>query len=667
MVLPSESQDDAAIGVAMGDLAQTMEALGISVKEGHDEEKISLSSFNLVVGKAESPWIQRLAEAGAITLPSLGAEGYFIQKTAYRGLPFVVVVGGGPLGQAYGMFRLSDLLRLEPMALSGDISVQAEPAMTLRLVSSPGIPNYPSPQDALRWGFNAVMIEPWPGLALYDGFDPAIFDAKKHPEDRAWVEDNRARARQQIADAKALHLQVVSMGDVFHLPRQALALYGAQVSADDNRGLFCIARPKTKALLAHSVKEVLTDFPDIDAIMVRTGENYPLGPLAGNPPSEGACNGLSYSQRVRQVAEVIYNQVVEAGGKIHIQRAWDLWASGTHARPEVAREAFKGLEGKKGLMVSFKQTQTDFWRYNAINPNLGELPGEQMIEFQMAREYEGKGAFPDYQGELMAVGASEVEPAGGMDYAYRKGVRAVWVWAKGGGWGGPFPTSDLWIEPNIYAAARLAWDPGLSAEGLALDWATLRFGPEAAPHIASLLMESADAVLKAFYIRPAAPRIGPWTPHNLWVRDDVIYGEPKMAELYQVLKAEADFQAAVQEKAQALQTIDAMVSHLEAARESIPDQLLAEQALNTLRYERTLTETLGHYLSGMLYYHRWMESGRKDSQARLEGLNHLKDWGKAWDVYENEVAHLEGVASPYRDQGMVKAARDALAQLGGAK
>lgn len=98
--------------------------------------------------------------------------------------------------------------------------------MALRLVSSPGLPNYPSPEDALRWGFNAVMIEPWPGLALYDGFDRAVFDPKKHPEDRAWVEANRARARQQIDAAKALHLKVVSMGDVFQLPRQALSLYG---------------------------------------------------------------------------------------------------------------------------------------------------------------------------------------------------------------------------------------------------------------------------------------------------------------------------------------------------------------------------------------------------------------------------------------------------------
>lgn len=667
LVLPGDLREDAAVALSTKDLAQTLDSIGISVLTGWDDERFKLSSFNLIVGGTDSPWVQRLADAGALNVPSLGEEGYLIQRTSYRGLPFVAIVGGGSLGQAYGAFRLTELLRIDPEALNGDLFVQAEPAMAFRLVSSPGMPSYPSPEDALRWGFNAVMIEPWPGLPLYDGFDRAVFDPKKHPEDRAWVEANRARARQQIDAAKALHLKIVTMGDVFQLPRQALSLYGSQVTADDNPNLFCIARPKTKALLAYGLKEVLADFPEIDAIMVRIGENYPLGPLAGNSPFQGSCGGLSYVQRIRQVVEVIYNQVVEDSGKTYIHRAWDLGANGAHAQPEVAREAFNGFEGKKGLVLSFKQTQTDFWRHNPVNPNIGNLKGEQMVEFQMAREYEGKGAFPDYQGEIMAAGAPEIEPRGGMDYAYQKGVRAVWVWAKGGGWGGPYPTSDLWIEPNIYAAARLAWDPVLSVETLTQEWAAMRFGAQAAPYIADLLLKSDDAAQKAFYISPVASKFGPWTPHGLWVRDDVIYGEPKMFEIYQALRSEEDLRMALEEKSQALQTIDAMKADLEAAREFISDQKLAEQAMNTLQYERALTETLGHYLGGMLYYHSWKESGKAQGQAGQEALMHLREWRKSWEYYEKEVTRLEGVASPYQDQGMGKAAREALADLEGAK
>ncbi|MDO8691540.1 MAG: hypothetical protein Q7R39_16315 [Dehalococcoidia bacterium] len=663
LVLPSNYQGDAAIELAAGDLSQAIGALGTSVKTGYDQDAMALEAVNVVVGDKDSAWVLRLVDAGVVTLPEMGEEGYLVQSTVYRDVPFIAVVGGGVLGQAYGMFRLAEKVRLEPDSLEGELNLRSEPAMTLRLVSSPGFDNYPSPEDALRWGFNAIMIGAWPGLALYDGFDPAIFDRKLHAQDRDWVEANRARARVDIAAAKALHLKVVTMGDVFQLPRQALTLYGAQVGAEDNPGLFCIARPKTKALLAYGLREILSDFPDIDAVMVRTGENYPLGPLAGNSPAQGNCGGLSYAQRIHEIIDVIYKQVVEESGKIYIHRAWDLWNTGTHASPDVMRDALQDLQGKPGLILSFKQTQTDFWRYNAVNPNIGDLAGQQMVEFQMAREYEGKGAFPNYLGEMMALGAPEIEPRGGMDYVYQKGVRAIWVWAKGGGWGGPYPTSDLWIEPNIYAASHLAWDPSLSAEAMARDWASLRFGSAASPAIAKVLMESEDAILHTFYIQAAAKSFGPWTPHDLWLRDDVIYGEPMISQIYQVLKSNDGLTSAMEEKRQALQTVDSMIGGLEGVLDVASDQKLAEQALNTVRYERSLSEVLGHYLSGMLYYFSWKDGGRKDVDARERGRMELREWVRSWETYATQVASLEGVASPYQDSGMGKAGLQALTEI----
>ncbi len=664
LVLPSQYGDDAALNLAAGDVRQALAGLGIPLRTGRDDEQMALAPLNIVVGDQHSTWVRRLVLSSGLSLPQLGEEGYLVQRTGYKDVPFIAVVGGGVLGQAYGMFRLAEKLRLNSASLTDDVlNLSAEPAMTLRLVSNPVLPSYPSPEDALRWGFNAVMVEPWPGLALYDGFDPAIFDPKTHPKDREWVETNRARTRQQIGVAKALHLKVVTMGDVFHLPRQALTLYGNQVSADDNPGLFCIARDKTKSLLAYGLKEVLTEFPQIDAVMARTGENYPLGPLAGNSPAQGACGGLSYPDRLNQVISVIYKQVVEDSGRLYIHRAWDLWNTGTHASPDVARAALKGLLGKPGLMVSFKQTQTDFWRHNPINPSIGELAGQQMVEFQMAREYEGKGAFPNYLGDIIANGAPEIEPRGGMNYVYQKGVRAIWSWARGGGWGGPYPASDLWIEPNTYAVSHLAWDPGLSPDSLARDWATLRFGPEAAPAVASMLMKSEKAALQSFYIGAAAKTFGPWTPHNLWLRDDVIYGEPQISELYSALRGEDDFASAIAEKEQALETLDAMIADMEGTRSLIPDKRLAEQAINTLHYERSIAETLGHYLGGMLYYYRWKEGGKVDQDAREEARTRLRDWIRTWEDYDTRVVHLEGAATPYSDAGMGKAVLRSLTEL----
>lgn len=98
LVLPGDLRDDAAVSLATEDLAQTLDSIGVSVLTGRDDERVRLSSFNLIVGGTESPWVQRLADAGALTVPILSEEGYLIQRTSYRGLPFVAIVGGGEPG-----------------------------------------------------------------------------------------------------------------------------------------------------------------------------------------------------------------------------------------------------------------------------------------------------------------------------------------------------------------------------------------------------------------------------------------------------------------------------------------------------------------------------------------------------------------------------------------
>lgn len=277
--------------------------------------------------------------------------------------------------------------------------------MTFRLVSDPTDTTYPSPEQALRWGYNAVCIEPWPGLALYDGSDPTILDPKRSSPARSWVVGNRERARRQIEAAKRLHLKVVSPGDVISFPEEVLYLYGAEVADSQQPPHFCIGKEKTRRLLEYSLDEVLRDFPEIDAILVRTGENYSQSPLVGNTPDQGDCSSppYDYAERIALVIKTL-RRVTEAHQKIYIQRTWDLGDGGFHANSEVAKKVTAGMTPDDEFLLSFKHTKTDFWRYNEVNPNIGVGGFSQMVEFQAAREYEGKGAFPNYLGEVYAFG-----------------------------------------------------------------------------------------------------------------------------------------------------------------------------------------------------------------------------------------------------------------------
>ena len=669
IVVPAAWRDDGAVSLAAGDLSSALASIyGISSVILTDESFTSLPSYAFLLGNRNNRWIQTLEGANAISLPDLGQEGYFIERLVYSNYVAVVIAGGGELGTAYGAFRFIEKARLDNGVLNQGFREQAEPQLTFRLVSNPTGPAYPSPEQALRWGFNAVAIEAWPGLVLYDGLDPAIYDARKYPTQRAWVEDNRRLAGEQIAAAKRLHLKVVSSGDVPSFPQQVFTLYRGEITDGGRSPRICTEKEKTRQLLAYAVDEVLTDFPQIDALMVRTGENYPAGPLTGNTlQEEGDCNSSSvdgYALRLGNLMDLLASRIVDAHGKVYIQRAWDLGADGFHASPQVSASVTTGVTARPDIILSFKGTQTDFWRYNRVNANIGQGGFAQMVEFQAAREYEGKGAFPNFLGEVYARGGPETSPRGGVAYAYNRGVRWIWVWAKGGGWGGPEPATDLWNSANVYALSRLAWTVSADPQAIARDWAVLHFGPRSAPYIVTLLNKSAEVVLKAFYVGAYAKANGEWAPNNLWLRDDVIFGGDRLVHLYRASRDRGSFMAAFREKEEAAALVEEMLREYRRAMPYISDPRLAEEGLNTLLYEKALVDALRHYFTGMFYFYRWEDGGKSDASARYGALQHLGQWQESWRYYKEEVVHLPWVATPFYDRGMGAAVADALKELG---
>lgn len=668
IVVPGSWWGEAALSLAVGDLtAHLGDTYGVRARVVKDQDVSELSPYAFVLGDRNQAWVKTLRQAGVVEVPSLPEEGYYIQDLRFRG-SYVIIVSGDLMGTVYGTFKLIERSRIDPKILFRPLRLNMAPKMTFRLVSDPTGPAYPTPEQALRWGFNAVAVEPWPSLLLYDALDPAIYDPKLYAKERAWVEEKRRLARQQIAIAKAYHLKVVTPGDVISLPRQVLALYKTEVA--DGVGRFCIAKKKTNQLLRYAMDELFRDFPEIDAVMVRTGENYPRGPMTGNDPALARCNldnAASGTDGVRQTLELFQAKVIDGHGRILIQRGWDLGAGGMHASPQVAAQATEGIETSEGkLVLSFKNTQTDFWRFNGFNPNLGQGRFPQMIEFQAQREYEGKGAFPNYLGPVYAWGAPETSRSGGMLEAYKKGVRWVWVWAKGGGWDGPFPQADLWIEANIYALSHLAWTPTVDPQRLALDWAIQQFGAQVASDVARILVSSSEAVVNAFYISPYARIKGPWAPQNLWVRDDMIYGGDRLADIYRTLTEGPDYQdfhIAIDEKAEAVDQVDDMLTEWERLMPAMKNQPLAKTALTSLYYQKALFEVLRDYFSGILFFYRWADSGRQNDADWREAVNYLKSWEEAWARYNDQIVTLPQAATPFLDGGMVGTVRAAQADL----
>lgn len=614
----------------------------------------------VTAGRLASPEVQAEAARREVRLPPLDhPEAYVIQPVPGPD-PGVLVAGGGARGVAYGLLALAEDVRLQQPYLAYPVPIRASPDFDVRLLADPLDPRYPGPEQALRWGYNAVMTEPWPALVLYERYDPALYDPSQFGAARAWVETRRREARAELQQAKALGLKVIAPGDVILLPAQAQQLYGRELTAG---GLtrYCIQHPRVQAMLAAAFDELFATFPEIDGILVRTGENYPIGPLSGNTPVSGACSPQG-ADSLAATLRFLHEQVVARHGRELIYRGWDLGATGVHALGEGGRRLAAAVPGARNTTLSYKITETDFWRYNRVNPNLLEPGLPRMVELQAAREYEGKGAFPNYVTAIHAAGLPEAAGDRGLAAVHAAGVRQAWVWAKGGGWDGPHVYDPLWVEANAVTLGRLLWDVHADPRHLAEDWAAGRFGRAAAPAIAEMLMRSADAVLKGFYLACYAPGHGPWTPNALWVRDDIVLGADKLRELYRGCGGAAGAAQAIAEKDAALAAVRAMEQAAEPALHALGDGPAATTLRAGLVYQRTLFETLRHYLAGTFSYLAYLDGRRTDPVLRAQASLTLQQALDAWQAHQQAVAD-HGTATPYRDAGMLQAIHHALEDL----
>jgi hypothetical protein len=336
--------------------------------------------------------------------------------------------------------------------------------------------------------------------------------------------------------------------------------------------------------------------------------------------------------------------VVDEAGRTLIWRTWDLGNEGFHANTNVYDCIFAGVQARKGLLVAVKHTQTDYWQYNDFNPCIGRGGLDQLIEFQCAREYEGKGAYPNFPGERFAAD---------LKRSRELGAKGVWSWNFGGGWGGPFLKNDLWVRLNIFALSRLAHDPKLTADVAALEWAEQQFGKEAAPAVVRAVRPSHECVRKALYVAPYGRLHSGWLPSRNLTRDDIIRGEKgshnegSINLIYAEIKT--NLAEALTEKLAAVQLAQQMRKEFEGAEAAIVaarGRQVYDEARTGFVYLEKLSVVMCHYVRGMFLFYRWQET--KAAADAKAALTELTAWRQAWADYRTELPKLPGAASPYR-------------------
>lgn len=535
------------------------------------------------------------------------------------------ISGGGPRGDAYGVFWLLERYRLgRPL----DQAVVREPAFLDRYLDAAGVlyqagkpirgwgdpywleqadlqtPPYADrahlnaslelfrnySRDVLALGYNGVIVgDLWLHLVQFDDLPGGVYPPdspfrQRHDIYRQWFWDLLAIAREH-------RLKVVVGTD---LPAFTPPLRGfiGSISADN---------PRMWEAYRAGMKELFERYPEVEGLLVRIGEG---GHAYAIPGYDSAVAFRTPDSIRRLVSELL--PVAEAHGKKLVLRTWTVGigpAGDLHHNSETYRRVL-GNVTSPSFVASIKHVRGDFYQYHELNPTLG-LPGPaQMAEFQAKREFEGLSAYPAYVAEFHQRA---------MQNSRDRGARALWTWAQIGGWGGPpilYRQSGpwLWTDANVYSLGRLAWDPDESIVNITRDWAQQQFGRDRAANATRLLLLSDDAVRKGLYLRDFARNVttlespvgrSSYLPSLFWVWWETPVGAvPALAVPYSAVRE--SIEAHVRDGFEAAE----LAGHMRTLGRG-----LGPEAEAGLEYGRSVMTLLANYRALWLHFLRFSETG----------------------------------------------------------
>jgi hypothetical protein len=131
------------------------------------------------------------------------------------------------------------------------------------------------------------------------------------------------------------------------------------------------------------------------------------------------------------------------------------------------------------LYFSIKHSATDFVRPAVWNEQLGVGQHAQIVEVELQREYEGKGAYPNYIISGVIDGFPEMATKVGLkDIIKAPQLKGVWTWTRGGGWWGPYiHGNEQWIDLHVQVLMEWWNAEGALTEAAAFGKATSTLFP----------------------------------------------------------------------------------------------------------------------------------------------------------------------------------------------
>ncbi len=445
---------------------------------------------------------------------------------------------------------------------------------------NPGEPPFQTaflkPAHLVDYGFNGQVFKHINCIATYAAAGVDCFPAGS--DDRLWLDQFTPGIEREIAAAKTAGLAVFYHLDLFVLPKRLVEHFRTDI-CDPDTGRILLDRPRTLELHRVLFNELSARFPQVDGYIIRVGETYLFDTPhhVGNSPIPRvgpawtptylyeetlARKGPAEPRWTRQQADAyitlirfLREELCIKHGKQLFFRTWDIFPDKLHARLDHYLEVTDAIEPHPRLAFSIKHTALDFWRHVKVNECLTRGRHSQIIEVQCQREYEGKGAYPNYVMDGVINGFEENQRKVGLkDLLQDPKIAGVYSWSRGGGWYGPYLKHELWPDLNAYVLARFVRDPSRSEEAHFSDYATQRLHLSApdAKTFRQLCLLSGRAILKGRHCEVFDRVLNESVlPTACWMRDDRLGGRQQLALVFDYLAKHSLLDAALAEKAQA--------------------------------------------------------------------------------------------------------------------
>jgi alpha-glucuronidase len=424
-------------------------------------------------------------------------DGAFRIAPAERG---VAITAASDTGLLYGAFAL--LRELGQGKAIGAIRLDEAPAYTLRMLN-----HWDNPDGHVERGYAGRSIFDWWHL-------PGHVDARMTDYARAnasiginGVVINNVNARAMMLEPRYI-AKVKALADTFR-PWGIRVYVSARFSAPRDIGGLKTADPLDPGVRAWwkaKADEIYAAIPDFGGFLVKAN-------------SEGQPGPQDYGRSHADGANMLAAAIGERGTVIW--RAFVYAAENKEDRAKQAFTEFQPLDGKfaKTVVVQVKNGPIDFQPREPFHPLFGAMPKTQLaMELQITKEYLGFASHLAFLGPLFE---EALDADTGRSGSVAETVTVIAGVANTGSdrnW-----TGSHFDQANWYAFGRLAWNPKLSSDQIAREWAAQTFSrdPVFLTAVVPMMMGSRAAVIN--YMTPLGLAHVMGTGHHYgpapWVSD----------------------------------------------------------------------------------------------------------------------------------------------------